>query len=153
MLSGEGNAGEWWKTTIGVISKKTNFARAAHFFCTFLCRCFTRLPRETSRNFLVTRFIVFMEEMSYVFSFTFFSLPVFFYLALVAASISHFVTAATKFSSCFSNKKNVSSVFISRSKPLWPFSSLSFTGLPPTFFFFSVFLLLHIPNLWTWQLV
>ena len=80
MLSGEGNAGEWWKTTIGVISKKTNFARAAHFFCTFLCRCFTRLPRETSRNFLVTRFIVFMEEMSYVFSFTFFSLPVFFTL-------------------------------------------------------------------------
>ena len=69
MLSGEGNAGEWWKTTIVLISKKSNFARAAHFFCTFLCRCFARLHRETSRNFLATRF---MEEMSYVFSFTFF---------------------------------------------------------------------------------
>ena len=35
MLSGEGNAGEWWKTTIGLISKKSNFARAAHFFVHF----------------------------------------------------------------------------------------------------------------------
>ena len=40
-------------------------------FCTFLCRCFARLQRETSRNFLVTRC---MEEMSYLFLFTFFSL-------------------------------------------------------------------------------
>ena len=44
-----------------------------------------------------------MEEMSYVFSFTFFfSLPLIF--TLVAASISHFLTAATKFSCCSSNK-------------------------------------------------
>ena len=50
--------------------------------------------------FLVTRF---MEEMSYVFLFTFFSLPLFF--TLVSASISHFVTAATKFSCCSSKKK------------------------------------------------
>ena len=39
------------------------------FFCTFLCRCFARLQRETSRNFLVTRF---MEEISYLFLFTLF---------------------------------------------------------------------------------
>ena len=71
MLIREGNAGERWKTTIGLISKKkSNFARAAHFFCTFLCRCFARLQRETSRNFLVTRF----------FSLTFFSLPLIFTL-------------------------------------------------------------------------
>ena len=37
-----------------------------------------------------------MEEMSYVFSSTFFSLPLIF--TLVAASISHFVTAATTIS-------------------------------------------------------
>ena len=73
MLCGEGNAGEHWKTTIGLISKKNNFARAAHFFCTFLCRCFVRLQRETSRNF-------FMEEISYAFSFTFFSVPLIFSL-------------------------------------------------------------------------
>ena len=69
MLRGEGNEnGE--KTTIGLISKKNNFVRAVHFFCTFLCRCFARLRLrgETSRNFLVTRF---MEEMSYMFLFTF----------------------------------------------------------------------------------
>ena len=35
MLSDEGNAGERWKTTIGLISKKNNFARAAHFFVHF----------------------------------------------------------------------------------------------------------------------
>ena len=77
MLSAEGNAGERWKTTIGLISKKSNSACAAHFFCTFLCRCFTRQQRETSTNFLVKRC---MEEMSYVFSFTFFSLPLIFTL-------------------------------------------------------------------------
>ena len=32
MLSGEGNAGERSKTIIGQMSKKSNFARAAHFF-------------------------------------------------------------------------------------------------------------------------
>ena len=53
--------------------KKKNFAPAAHFLCTFLCRCFARLQRETSRNVLVTRF---MEEIS----FTFFSLPLIFTL-------------------------------------------------------------------------
>ena len=66
MLSGEGNEnGEKKTTAVGLISKK---ARAAHFFCTFRCRCFARQQRETSRNSLRTRF---MEEMSYVF-FTFF---------------------------------------------------------------------------------
>ena len=93
MLSAEGNAGERWKTTIGLISKKSNFACAAHFFCTFLCRCFTRLQHETSTNFLVKRC---MEEMSYVFSFTFFLIAAHFHLALVAASISYIVTTATK---------------------------------------------------------
>ena len=52
----------------GNVAKK-NFARAAHFFCPFLCRCLARLQRKTSRNFLVTRF---MEETSYVFLLTFF---------------------------------------------------------------------------------
>ena len=60
MLRGEGNE-DSEKTTIGLISRKATFARAEHFFCTFLCRCFARLQRKTLRNFLVTRF---MEEMS-----------------------------------------------------------------------------------------
>ena len=125
MLSGEGNEnGE--KTT-----KKKLLDVQHTFFCTFLCRCFTRLQRETSRNFLVTRFI---EEISYLFLFTlFFSLPLIF--TLVAASISHFLTAATKFSCCSSNKKMSPLFFISRSRSLSPFFSLSFAGLPPTFSF------------------
>ena len=57
-----------------------------------------------------------------------------FCLALVAASISHVVTTATKFSCCSSNKK-MSLVFISCSRLLLPLFSLSFAGLPPTFSF------------------
>ena len=113
-----------------VISKKATF-RVQHTFCTFLCRCFARLQRETSRNFLVTRF---MEEMSYVLSFNFFT-TAHFHFALVAASISHLVTAATKFSCCSSNKKLSPLFFISRFKSLSPFFSLSFAGLLPTFSF------------------
>ena len=66
-----------------------------------------------------------------------------FHLAMMAASISHFVTA-TKFLCCPSNKKKcLLRVFISRSKSLSPFFSLSFAGLPPTFSFslsFSCFI-------------
>ena len=71
--------------------KKNSFARAAHFFCTFLCHCFARRQRETSRNFPVTR------------SCSLFLPPICFTL-LVTASISHFLTAAIKFSCYTSNK-------------------------------------------------
>ena len=142
----------WWKaakatpenvekTRKGLISK-SNFARAAHFFSTFLCRCFARLQRETSRN-------LFMEEISYVFSFS----AAHFLLALVDASISHFVTAATKFS-CSSNQKMSPLFFISHSRSLSPFFSLSFAGLPATFSSsLSFSCSIYIPNLWTWQLI
>ena len=99
MLSGEGNAGERWKTKMGLISKKetlhgqhTLLYISLPLFCTTRA---ARLQRETSRNFL--------EEM---FLFTFFHCRSFSpCIWLVAASISHFVTAATKFSCCSSNKK------------------------------------------------
>ena len=73
--------------------------------------------------------------MSYVFSFTFFFIATHYHLALVAATFSYFVTAATKFSCCSSNKKMSPLFFISRSRSLSPFFSLSFAGLPPTFSF------------------
>ena len=149
MLSGEGNARERWKTTIDLISKKSNFARAAHFFCTFLCLCFARLQRETSRNFLVvTRF---MEECCTGSRSLFFFTAAHFHLPLVAASISHFVAAATKFSCCSSNKK-VSSVFNPVSLKTSVALSLVELRWPAAYFlflFFSVFLLPYIPNLWT----
>ena len=140
MLSGEGNARERRKTTIGLISKKATL-------CTFLCRCFARLQRKTSRNFLVTRFL---EEMSYVFSLTFFFTAAHFHLALVAASNSHFVTAATKFSCCSSNKKMPPLFFFNLSPQISVALFLVELRLPAAYFlFFSVFLLPYIPNLWT----
>ena len=51
MLSGEGNAGERWKTTIGLISKKNNFARAAHFFVHF----FAVVLHDYNRDFKIQR--------------------------------------------------------------------------------------------------
>ena len=110
-------------------------------FCTFLSRCLARLQRETSRHFLVTRF---MEEMSNVFLFTFFFTAAHFQLALVAARISHFLTAATKFFMLFFQLKMFPLFFISRSSSLSLSLSLSFAGLSTTFslslsFPFSIF--------------
>ena len=105
MLSGEGNAGERWKTAIGLISKKTTL----HVQHTFLYISLPLFCTTTSWNL---QKLFFMEEMSYVFSFTFFFTAVHFLLALVAASISHFVTTATKFS-CFSSTKKMSPLLLS----------------------------------------
>ena len=100
MLSGEGNAGERWKIAIGLISKTATLHLQhtvfVHFFAVFL-----HDYGGTSRNFLVK---LLMEEMSYVFSFTVFHCHSFSpCIWLVAASISYFVTSATKF-----QQKNVS---------------------------------------------
>ena len=40
------------KTKIGLICKKATL-HVQHTFFTFICRCFAKLQRETSRNFLV----------------------------------------------------------------------------------------------------
>ena len=55
---------------------------------------------------------------------------------------------------CFFQPKKMSPLFffISGFRSWSPFFSLSFADLPPTFPFFSVFLLLYIPNLWAWKL-
>ena len=108
------------------MSKKSNFARAAHFFCTFLCRCFARLQRETSTKFLVT---CFMEEMSYEFSFTFFSLPLIFTLHWWPLAFPILSPPLQNFPVVLPTKKCLM-FFISRSRPLLPFFSLSFAGLP-----------------------
>ena len=103
MLSGEGNAGERRKTTTSLISKKSNF------FCTFLCRCFARLL--TTLNFQkLLRYTFNGGNVERVLVHFFFTARAHFHLALVTAIISYFVTTATKFSRCSSNK-NVSFVF------------------------------------------
>ena len=76
MPSGEDNEnGE--KTTICLIRKKSNFARAAQFVCTSPCGYFARLHRETCRNFLVTGAI---EKISHVFLFIMFFTSAHFHL-------------------------------------------------------------------------
>ena len=144
MLGGKDNEnGE--KTTIGLISKKATFTRAVNFFCIFHCRWFAWLQRETSRNFLVTRF---MQKTSYVFLFPFFSLSLIF--TLVAASISLFLTTATKFH-VVPPTKSVSFVFsLSRSSCSFRWASLA---CPLLSLFLCLSQFLYFPNLWTWQLI
>ena len=116
------------KTTIhvGVISKNATL----HVQHTFLYISLPLFCATTTWNF--------QKLLSYTFYggnvirvlVHFFFTTTHFHLALVATSISHFLTAA-----CSSNKKCLLCFFISRSKSLSPFFSLSFAGLPPTFSF------------------
>ena len=131
MLSGDGNAGGRWKTAIGLSKKST--LRVQH---TFLHISLPLFCTTTTWNFqkLLRRYTLFRGNVVRVLVHFFFT-ATHFHLALVAASISHFVTAATKFSCCSSNKKMSPLFFISRSRSLSPFFSLSFAGLPPTFSF------------------
>ena len=132
MLSGEGNGGEQWKTTIGLISKKATLHVQHTFFYLFLCLCFARPQRETSRNFLATRF---MKEMSHVFLFTFFSLPLIFFLHWWPVAFLILLPPLQNFHVVLSRKKMSTLFFISSSRSLSPFFSLNFAGLPPTFSF------------------
>ena len=93
MLSGEGNKNG--EKTIGLISKKATLHVQHTVFVLFFAVVLHQ--RETSGNFLITRF------WGHVFLFTFFSLS--FIFTLVTASIFHFLTAATNFSCCSFNKK------------------------------------------------
>ena len=131
MLSGDGNKNGKKNARIGPNWQKSNFSRAAHLFCTFLCLRFVRLQRGTSRNFLVTRF---MEEMSLSLIFT----P-------VAAAILIF---SPPLQNCmlFLQQKKVSFVFFSLALALF---LVQLRWVSPYFLFFSVFLFLCIPNLWT----
>ena len=116
-----------WKNNNRSNEQKSNSESALRFFCTFLCPCFARLQRESSRNVLVTRFI---KEMSYVFLFLYFFhcdsfspwwLLVFLFLS-PQRQIFHVVLPT----------KNVLR-FLCRSSSLSLFFALSFAGLPPLF--------------------
>ena len=132
MLSRQGNAGELTVKNNNMSNQqKSNFVRAAHFFCTILCSCFARLQRESSRNLLQLHILWRKcRTCSHLLFFT----AAHFHLPLVAASISYFLTATAKFSCCSSNKKNVSFVVYLLLQISLPFSR-SFVGLPPTFSF------------------
>ena len=101
MLNGDGNENSQ-KISVGLISKKTKTLqpRAAHFFYTFLCRCFAALQRETSINLCVPVHF-------------FFSPPLIF--TLVAASISPFSHRRYKICMFFFQRNWSPLFFISRS--------------------------------------
>ena len=80
-----------------------------------------------------------------------------FHLASVAASISHFVSAANKFSCCSSDEKCLLCFlslffffffFLTTTTTVALFL-VEFRWPTAHFLFFSVFLVLYIPNLWT----
>ena len=93
------------KTTIGLIGKKASLHAQHTFFSTFLCSCFAQLQCETFRNFLVIRF---MEEILYMFLFTFFS-P-----SLILNSFFHRCYKI----SCFPEEKMSPLIFLSRSSSI-----------------------------------
>ena len=128
MLSGEGNARERWKTTIGLISKKATLHVQHTFFVHFFVVVLLDYNVKLSQPFLRRKCRSCSRSL-------FFFTAAHFHLASVAASISHLVTAATKFSCCSSNKKMSPLVFLSRSRSLSPFFSFSFASLPLTFSF------------------
>ena len=101
MLNGDGNENSQ-KISVGLISKKTKTLqpRAAHFFYTFLCRCFAPLQREPSINLCVPVHF-------------FFSPPLIF--TLVAASISPFSHRRYKIFMFFFQRNWSPLFFISRS--------------------------------------
>ena len=131
MLSCEGNAGERWKTTIDLIGKKATL----HVQHTFLYIFLPLFCTTTTWNFhKLLSYTLYGGYFVRVLAHFFFT-AAHFHLALVAASISYFLTAATKLSCCSGNKKMSPLLFISRSRSLSPFFSLSFAGMPPTFSF------------------
>ena len=135
MLSGEGNKNG--EKTIGLISKKATL----HVQHTFFVHFFAVVLHEYNVKLSETSWLRFMEEMSYVFLFIFFSLPLIF--TLVTARISlppplqHFHVVLAK--------KSVSFLFYLSLSCLSLFFSLSFAD----FLFLSVSLFLCVPNLWT----
>ena len=142
MRSGEGNAGERWKTTIGLLSKRATL----HVQHTFLYISLPLFCTTTTWNFpKLLSYTFWGGNVVPILVHVFFT-ATHFHLALVAASISHFVTPAI---SLF-----VFVFFLSLAlDPCRRSLSLSFAGLPPIFSFSLSFSCSIFQILWTWQLI
>ena len=132
MLSGEGNGGERWNRTIGLISKKATLHVQHNFlyislplFCTTATWNFQKLLR---------RYTLFGGNVVLVLVYFFFPLPLIFTLhwwltfLILSPPLQNFHVVLP-------TQKGLLSFIISRSRSLSPFFSLSFAGLPPTFSF------------------
>ena len=134
MLSGEGNAGERWKTTIGLISKTGTFARAAHFFVHFFAVVLHEFNGKLPETF-------FMEKTSYAVV-HYFSQPHIFFSYWCPIAFRILSPPLQNFHVVFPTK-NVSFVLaLDLCRPFSRWASL----VAAYFLFFSVFLLLYILN-------
>ena len=106
------------------------------FLCAFLCRCFARLHRDNSRNFIVNRF---GEEMLYVFSFTFFYHCRLFSPCIASRLHFSFRHRRYKMFMLFFQPKKCLLFFNLSLYTLVALFSLSLAGLPPTFSSFLSF--------------
>ena len=120
--------------------EKSNFAHAATFFCTFLSRCFARVQRETSRNFLAKSF---MEEMSYLFLVHYFFFLCRSYSPWWPLAFLSFSPQLTRFLCCYSNKKRPLS-FLPLALALCRFFLVELHWPVTYILFFSVFLFLRL---------
>ena len=126
MPSGEGNAGERWKKTIGLISKKAALHVQHTFFVYFFAVVLHDFNVKIPETFLSKRFL---EEMSLPLIFTLHMWPLAFLILSSPLQNFHVVRPPPQ-------KIYLLFFFsLSRCTPLLPFFSLSFAGLPRTFSF------------------
>ena len=104
MLSGEGNAGDRRKTTIGLNSKKKTTTTTFHMQHTFFFHFLAVVLHDYNAKLPETVFLWGKCRTCYR---SLFFTAAHFHLTLVAASISHSVVPGTKFS-CWLPTKNVS---------------------------------------------
>ena len=137
MLSGEGITRERWKTTIGLISKKGTFARAAHFFVHFFAVVLHEFNGKLPETFFYgENFVRVLVH--------FFSQPHIFFLYWCPIAFRILSPPLQNFHVIFPTK-NVSFVLaLDLCRPFSRWASLA----AAYFLFFSVFLLLYILNLW-----
>ena len=149
MLSGEGNAGEQWKTTIGLIRKKATLhvqhTFFMHFFAFVLHDHNVKLP-ETSYLHVLWR------------KCRTFSCSLFFHCRWFSPCIGgrlHFSFCYRRYKifMLFFQEKNVSFVFYLRLQISVALFLVELRWPSAYFLFLSVFLLLYIPNLWAWELI
>ena len=143
MLSGEGNAGERRKTTIGLISKRATLHVQHTFFVHFFAVVLHDLAVYGCKWLCI---YVLWRECRTCYRSLFFSLPLIFTLNLRPLAFLIFSPPLQNFHVVLPTKKCLPYFFISRSRSLPPSFSMNFAGLPPIFpfslsfsFSFSIF--------------
>ena len=144
MLSGEGNAGDRRKTTIGLNSKKKKQQQLSTCSTLFFFHFLAVVLHDYNAKLSETVFLWGKCRTCYR---SLFFTAAHFHLTLVAASISHFVVPATKFSYWLPPK--MSPFFYLSLQISVALFLVEFCWPVAYSLFFSVFLLLYVPNLWT----